>query len=125
MFIDHEMTQYLFQLSAGCQLLPGYKYQYWKQSIKQSKSQPESMSTFANTNKTSSSRRTSNNYYENQRDDLMDTDDLPSSAQSNVVSMASEIATDTDITSSEDDSEYDSSSTDYSLSWMMPRTACH
>ena len=36
-FIDYEMTQNLFQLSAGCQLLPGYKYQYCKQSIKQSK----------------------------------------------------------------------------------------
>ena len=36
-FIDCEMTQNLFQLSVGCQLLPGYKYQYCKQSIKQSK----------------------------------------------------------------------------------------
>ena len=58
------------------------------------------MSTFANTNKMSSSCRTSNNYYDNQRDDLMDTDDLPSSVQSDVVSMVSEIATDTDVTSS-------------------------
>ena len=74
------------------------------------------MSTFANTNKMSSSHRTSNNYYDNQRDDLMDTDDLPSSGQSNVVSMVSEIATDTDVTSSKDDSDHDSSSTDYSLS---------
>ena len=63
-----------------------------------------------------SSHRTSNNYYDNQRDDLMDTDDLPSSVQSNVVPMVSEIATDTDITSSKDDSNHDSSSTDYSLS---------
>ena len=46
----------------------------------------------------------------------MDTDDLPSSEQSDVVSMVSEIATDTDVTSSEDDSDHDSSSTDYSLS---------
>ena len=46
----------------------------------------------------------------------MDTDDVPSSEQSNVVSMVSEIATDTDVTSSEDDSDHDSSSTDYSLS---------
>ena len=46
----------------------------------------------------------------------MDTDDLPSSEQSNVVSMVSEIATDTDVTSSEDDSDHDSSSTDFSLS---------
>ena len=74
------------------------------------------MSTFANANKMSSSRHTSNNYYDNQRGDLMDTDDLPSSVQSNVVSMASEIATDTDITSSEDAREYDSSSTNDSLS---------
>ena len=74
------------------------------------------MSTFANTNKMSSSHRTSNNYYDNQRDDLMDTDDVPSSEQSDVVSMVSEIATDTDVTSSEDDSDHDSSSTDYSLS---------
>ena len=74
------------------------------------------MSTFANTNKMSSSRHTSNNYYDNQRDDLMDTDDVPSSEQSNVVSMVSEIATDTDVTSSEDDSDHDSSSTNYSLS---------
>ena len=74
------------------------------------------MSTFANTNKMSSSRRTSNNYYDNQRDDLMDTDDLPSSEQSDVASMVSEIATNTDVTSSEDDSDHDSSSTDYSLS---------
>ena len=74
------------------------------------------MSTFANTNKMSSSRRTSNNYYDNQRDDLMDTDDLSSSEQSDVVSMVSEIATDTDVTSSEDDNDHDSSSTDYSLS---------
>ena len=74
------------------------------------------MSTFANTNKMSSSHRTSNNYYDNQRDDLMDTDDLSSSEQSDVVSMVSEIATDTDVTSSEDDNDHDSSSTDYSLS---------
>ena len=74
------------------------------------------MSTFANTNKMSSNHRTSNNYYDNQRDDLMDTDDVPSSEQSDVVSMVSEIATDTDVTSSEDDSDHDSSSTDYSLS---------
>ena len=74
------------------------------------------MPTFANTNKMSSSRCTSNNYYDNQRDDLMDTDDVPSSEQSDVVSMVSEIATDTDVTSSEDDSDHDSSSTDYSLS---------
>ena len=74
------------------------------------------MSTFANTNKMSSSHRTSNNYYDNHRDDLMDTDDVPSSEQSDVVSMVSEIATDTDVTSSEDDSDHDSSSTDYSLS---------
>ena len=40
------------------------------------------MSTFANTNKMSSSHRTSNNYYDNQKDDLMDTDDVPSSEQS-------------------------------------------
>ena len=73
------------------------------------------MSTFANTNKMSSSHRTSNNYYDNQRDDLMDTDDVPSSEQSDV-SMVLEIATDTDVTSSEDDSDHDSSSTDYSLS---------
>ena len=46
----------------------------------------------------------------------MDTDDVPSSEQSDVVSMVSEIATDTDVTSSEDDSDHDSSSTDYSLS---------
>ena len=74
------------------------------------------MSTFANTNKMSSSRHTSNNYYDNQRDDLMDTDDLSSSEQSDVVSMVSEIATDTDVTSSKDDNDHDSSSTDYSLS---------
>ena len=74
------------------------------------------MSTFANTNKMSSSCCTSNNYYDNQRDDLMDTDDVPSSEQSDVVSMVSEIATDTDVASSEDDSDHDSSSTDYSLS---------
>ena len=74
------------------------------------------MSTFANTNKMSSSRCTSNNYYDNQRDDLMDTDDVPSSEQSDVVSMVSEIPTKTDVTSSEDDSNHDSSSTDYSLS---------
>ena len=74
------------------------------------------MSTFANTNKMSSSHRTSNNYYDNQRDDLIDTDDLSSSEQSDVVSMVSEIATDTDVTSSEDDNDHDSSSTDYSLS---------
>ena len=74
------------------------------------------MSTFANTNKMSSSPCTSNNYYDNQRDDLMDTDDLPSSEQSDVVSMVLEIATDTDVTGSEDDSDHDSSSTDYSLS---------
>ena len=74
------------------------------------------MSTFANTNKMSSSHRTSNNYYDNQRDDLMDTDDLSSSEQSDVVSMVSEIATDTDVTSSKDDNDHDSSSTDYSLS---------
>ena len=74
------------------------------------------MSTFANTNKMSSSHRTSNNYYDNQRDDLMDIDDLSSSEQSDVVSMVSEIATDTDVTSSEDDNDHDSSSTDYSLS---------
>ena len=74
------------------------------------------MSTFANTNKMSSSRCTSNNYYDNQRDDLMDTDDLFSSEQSDVVSMVSEIATDTDVTSSKDDNYHDSSSTDYSLS---------
>ena len=74
------------------------------------------MSTFANTNKMSSSRGTSNNYYDIQRDDLMDTDDLSSSEQSNVVSMVSEIATDTDVTSSEDDNDHASSSTDYSLS---------
>ena len=73
------------------------------------------MSTFANTNKMSSSHCTSYNYYNNQRDDLMDTDDLPSSEQSDVASMVSEIATDTDVTSSEDDSDHDSSSTDYSL----------
>ena len=54
------------------------------------------MSTFANTNKMSSSHRTSNNYYDNQRDDLMDTDNLSSSEQSDVVSMVTEIATDTD-----------------------------
>ena len=46
----------------------------------------------------------------------MDTDDVPSSQQSAVVSMVSKIATDTDVTSSEDDSDHDSSSTDYSLS---------
>ena len=74
------------------------------------------MSTFANTDKMSSSRRTSNNYYDNQRDDLMDTDDLSSSEQSDVVSMVSKIATDTDVTSSEDGNDHDSSSTDYSLS---------
>ena len=74
------------------------------------------MSTFANTNKMSSSRHTSNNYYDNQRDDLMDTDDLSSSEQSDVVSMVSEIVTDTDVTSSEDDNDHDSTSTDYSLS---------
>ena len=74
------------------------------------------MSTFANTSKMSSSCRTSNNYYDNQRDDLMDTDDLSSSEQSDVVSMVSEIATDTDVTSSKDDNNHDSSSTDYSLS---------
>ena len=74
------------------------------------------MSTFANTNKMSSSHPTSNNYYDNQRDDLMDTDDLSSSEQGDVVSMVSEIATDTDVTSSEDDNDHDSSSTDYSLS---------
>ena len=45
----------------------------------------------------------------------MDTDDLSSSEQSDVVSMVSEIATDTDVTSSEDDNDHDSSSTDYSL----------
>ena len=45
----------------------------------------------------------------------MDTDDVPSSEQSDVVSIISEIATDTDVTSSEDDSDHDSSSTDYSL----------
>ena len=73
------------------------------------------MSTFANTNKMSFSRHTSNNYCDNQRDDLMDTDDLPSSEQSDVGSMVLEIATDTDVTSSEDDSDHDSSSTDYSL----------
>ena len=74
------------------------------------------MSTFANTNKMSSSRRTSNNYCDNQRNDLMDTDNLPSSEQSDVASMVSEIATDTDVTSSEDDRDHDFSSTDYSLS---------
>ena len=74
------------------------------------------MSTFANTNKISSSCCTSNNYYDNQRDDLMDTDDLSSSEQSDVVSMVSEIATDTDVTNSEDDNDHDSSSTNYSLS---------
>ena len=46
----------------------------------------------------------------------MDTDDLSSSEQSDVVSMVSEIATDTDVTSSKDDNDHDSSSTDYSLS---------
>ena len=46
----------------------------------------------------------------------MDTDDVPSSQQSDAVSMVSEIATDTDVTSSEDDSDHDSSSTDYRLS---------
>ena len=71
---------------------------------------------FCQHQKMSSSHRTSNNYYDNQRDDLMDTDDVPSSEQSDVVSMVSEIATDTDVTSSEDDSNHDSSSTDYSLS---------
>ena len=56
----------------------------------------------------------------------MDTDDLSSSEQSDVVSMASEIATDTDVTSSEDDNDHDSSSTNYSLyRWMMPYTARH
>ena len=45
----------------------------------------------------------------------MDTDDVPSSQQSDVAIMVSEIATDTDVTSSEDDSNHDSSSTDYSL----------
>ena len=74
------------------------------------------MSTFANTNKMSSSRCTSNNYYDNQGDDLMDTDDLSSSEQSDVVSMVWEIAMDTDVTSSKDDNNHDSSSTDYSLS---------
>ena len=53
---------------------------------------------------------------DNQRDDLMDTDDLSSSEQSDVVSMVSEIATNTDVTSSEDDNDNDSSSTDNSLS---------
>ena len=46
----------------------------------------------------------------------MDTDDLSSSEQSNVVSVVLEIATDTDVTSSKDDNDHDSSSTDYSLS---------
>ena len=46
----------------------------------------------------------------------MDTDDLSSSEQSDVVSMVLEIATNTDVTSSEDDNDHDSSSTDYSLS---------
>ena len=46
----------------------------------------------------------------------MDTDDLPSSEQSDVASMVLEIATNTDVTSSKDDSDHDSSSTDYSLS---------
>ena len=46
----------------------------------------------------------------------MDTDDLSSSEQSDVVSMVLGIATDTDVTSSEDDNDHDSSSTDYSLS---------
>ena len=72
------------------------------------------MSTLANTNKMSSSHRTSNNYYDNQRDDLMDTDDLSSSEQSDVVSMVSEIATDTDVTSSEDDNDHDSISCSFS-----------
>ena len=80
------------------------------------------MSTFANSDKISSSHRTSNNYLDNdkQRDVFNDTDDVPSSEQSDVPSMVSEIATDTDeISNSEDDSDdsdNDCSSTDYSLS---------
>ena len=46
----------------------------------------------------------------------MDTDDLSSSEQSDVVSMVSKIGTDTDVTSSKDDNDHDSSSTNYSLS---------
>ena len=46
----------------------------------------------------------------------MDTDDLPSSEQSDVASMVLKIATNTDVTSSKDVSDHDSSSTNYSLS---------
>ena len=80
------------------------------------------MSTFANSDNISSSHRTSNNDPDNdkQRDVFNDTDDVPSSEQSDVESMVSEIATDTDeVSNSKDyssDSEDDSSSTDYSLS---------
>ena len=55
----------------------------------------------------------------------MDTDDVPSSQQSDVVSMVLEIASDTDATSSKDDSNHDSSSTDYSLSMEDTPTAHH
>ena len=74
------------------------------------------MSTFANINKMPSIRRTSNNYYDDQIDDLSDTEDGTSFEQSDGVSTESESAADTDVTSSEDESCQDSSSTDYSLS---------
>ena len=69
------------------------------------------MSTFANTNKMPSIRRTSNNYYDDQIHYLSDTEDVTSSEQSDGVSMELEIAADTDVVSSEDDSYHDSSST--------------
>ena len=61
-------------------------------------------------------RRTSNNYYDDQIDDLSDTEDGTSFEQSDGVSTELETAADTDVTSSEDESCQDSSSTDYSLS---------
>ena len=74
------------------------------------------MSTFANINKMPSICRTSNNYYDDQIDDLSDTEDGTSFEQSDGVSTESESAADTDVTSSEDESCQDSNSTDYSLS---------
>ena len=61
-------------------------------------------------------RRTSNNYYDDQIDDLSDTEDVTSFEQSDGVSTESETAANTDVTSSPDESYQDSSSTDYSLS---------